>query len=332
MVLEYDEAVTFYGSLDFNRAVPSLHPYYIAADAKRASELTPIFFVHVEGEALFYHGFHLANVPGTGLFDIQSAYGYGGPFVVGGDERFLTEAWSAYLSWCRDKGVMVEFIRFHPLLENWCYYRGETLENRITVWIDLQDGDLLSTYSTRVRTAVKKALKSGLRIEWVNPERFLKVFPTMYRETMAGKNVADFYLFNDPYFARMAEWNSSHLALCLMDEEPVAAAIFLTGSAIMEYHLSASSTLGKSLAATNLIIHEAALLAKNLGCRALHLGGGNDSCREDPLFFFKSGFSQNRAVFKIGKYIHHRDAYASMQAAWRNEYGESEGSRVLFYR
>lgn len=331
MQVDYNKAIqAFEGLREENRA-PSLHPYYVIADSKRDQSLKPVFFVYEENKDIFYHGFHQAAIEGTDLFDIQSPYGYGGPIASSNDEVFLYRAWEAYLSWCAENNILVEFIRFHPLLDNWQFYGGETLADRETVALKLNDGDILSTYSTRAKTAVRKAIKSGLSVEWWDKNNFLTVFPKLYNDTMKELKADDFYFFPQEYYQEMTAWNQARLAVCKLAEQVVAAAVFLVESYYMEYHLSASAPLGKNLGATNLLLHEAALLGQRLGCQLLHLGGGTDSKPDNSLLFFKSGFSKHRLAFKIGKHIHQTVDYNTLKTKWQENRGKT-ANRVLFYR
>jgi lipid II:glycine glycyltransferase (peptidoglycan interpeptide bridge formation enzyme) len=129
----------------------------------------------------------------------------------------------------------------------------------------------------------------------------------------------------------LLEWKQAHLAVCIKDDEPVAAAIFLVGSEVVEYLLSASSQAGKRLGGTNLLIHEAAQAARSKGCRALYLGGGTDDQPDNPLLFFKAGFSAERAEFKIGKHVHSDEGDMSLREQFSEAY-EAHPGRVLFYR
>jgi hypothetical protein len=70
---------------------------------------------------------------------------------------------------------------------------------------------------------------------------------------------------------------------------------------------------------------------KSRGCRTLYLGGGTDDLPDNPLLFFKSGFSMERAEFKIAKYVHSREGYLLLTKQFSNDY-EARPNRVLFYR
>lgn len=331
MHISIDTALQVYSNLPANIRFPSYHPYYIVADAKRESEIVPTFFVYVQKDHVYYHAFHMAPVLGTEYFDIQSSYGYGGPLATTDDQEFLQKAWQEYCSWCKENNVLAEFIRFHPVIANEKYYNGEFRYDRKTVWIDLTIEDLLGSYSVRVRTAIRKAIKNQMTVEWWSPEDFLRIFPNLYRSTMQSINAGDFYLFSDEYFMDTVKLPQVQLAVCKYNEEVVAGAIFLVGEYEMEYHLSAANHVGKTMSATNLILHEAALLGKKLSCKVLHLGGGTDGQEDNSLLFFKAGFSKEQSSFNIGYYIHQPVAYQYMKEQWQKKYSKVN-SRVLFYR
>lgn len=310
---------------------PALHPAYLIADSKREPGLEPVFFLYREAGEMFYHGLLKGKVLGTNYFDLQSPYGYGGPIVTTQDPEFIKRACGAYANWCEESNILVEFVRFHPLAENWLYYSGEVVQDRQTVWIDLTVEDLLMSYGTRARTAVRKAIKEGLSVQWFQGRALAADFEKLYSETMSRLNAGRSYFFSPHYFGSLLEWGGAWVAVCLKDESPVAMALFLTGNKIMEYHLSASTEAGRRHSATNLIIHEAADFAQKLKYQKLHLGGGTDRRPENPLFFFKSGFSESRADFKIGKTIYKRDIYESIRKEYCQKYSR-ETNRILFYR
>ncbi|MCG6533678.1 MAG: GNAT family N-acetyltransferase [Syntrophales bacterium LBB04] len=331
MKVDYDQALQAYYSLDKIKQIPSLHPFYVCADAKRDESIEPVFFTLKESDKIFYYGFHLGRIPGTEYFDIQSPYGYGGPVASCHDRTFLSEALSHFSWWCIENNVLAEFVRFHPLLENWQYFDGNVIDDRQTVWIDLTVDDLMSSYTTRVRTAIRKAQKSGLRVEWVKSSESLSIFYELYNSAMKEIAADNSYIFPLEYHEALLGWNNSRLAVCRLEGTIVAAALFVVGPSLVEYHLSSSLPQGKKLGATNLMLHEAALHAKQMGYTRMHLGGGTDKQPDNSLLFFKAGFSNHKAVFRIGKKIYQPKIYDQMKMAWQRVRG-IESNRVLFYR
>jgi len=328
---DYNTAIKAFGQLPDEQKSPYLHPYYVITDALRDRDLEPVFFIYKDGGEVFYYAFHVGKVQGTSLYDIQAPYAYGGPLSSTLDAAFLAQAWQYYFSWCQEKKILAEFVRFHPLLENWRYYPGEIQDMRETVWIDLLQEDIFSSYSTRVRTAIRKAQKNELRVEWVYDEYSCQTFVDLYVQAMNRLQADQFYYFRTEYFRKLQDWSQSYLAVCWKDEEILAAALFLKQVHIIEYHLSATSREGSQWNATNILLHQAAIMARELGCSILHLGGGTDNRADNTLLFFKSGFSTQRASFKIGKLIHAPEVYKNMQNDWQDRFGQCN-DKTLFYR
>ncbi|MGG4497724.1 GNAT family N-acetyltransferase [Brevibacillus reuszeri] len=331
MQIPYERALQIFNDIEGKDKCPSLHPSYLLIDAKREASLEPIYFLYEEDGQIYYHAFHIASVPNTPFYDIQSPYGYGGPLSSTSDDSFLKRAWNSYRSWCISKKILAEFIRFHPILDNSINYKGEVINDRETVWINLQTENLLTQYQTRARRKIRKAEENGLRIEWCSFEEFYSCFPMLYEELLNELDAEQFYHFPKKYYQEWKTFDKVHFAICKRDTEVLAAAIFYRTEFMMEYHLSASNRHGKELAATSLLLHRAAELGKQLGCKQLHLGGGTDNTPDNTLFFFKSGFSKERGLFKIGKYIHLPDAYEQLKQQWEKE-NVTGTRRILFYR
>ena len=331
MLINLSEAVKVFSGFDSSLQIPTLHPEYVVADAKRKDGLQPVFWFYEEGPLRYYHGFHVAPIAESELFDIQSPYGYGGPISNTEDQDFLFRAWDEYETWCRNQKIVAEFIRFHPLLQNWNYYGGVVVEDRETVAIDLAQQDLLTSYMKRARTEVRKAIKEGLQVQWLSAAEYRNDFMRLYESTIRNRNADEFYLFNDTYFTELFSWPQAKLAACTFNREWLATAILLTGPSVMEYHLSASNETGRQMGATNLLLHEAAQYGQLQGCKFLYLGGGTDNSPTNPLLFFKSGFLPLRVPFKIGRHIHLPEMYEDLKERWPDAYGQNP-HRVIFYR
>src|SRR5207248_7506732 len=56
------------------------------------------------------------DVAGGGL-DVTTPYGYGGPVAIG-ESPPVARFYELYEGWCRERGIVTTFIRFHPLLAN----------------------------------------------------------------------------------------------------------------------------------------------------------------------------------------------------------------------
>ena len=70
----------------------------------------PLLFTYAEGDALFCYPFLRRAIPDTDWFDVESAYGYGGPIASSVRPDFLEHAWSAFNEWCGSNRIVAEFI------------------------------------------------------------------------------------------------------------------------------------------------------------------------------------------------------------------------------
>lgn len=331
MQITYKQATTLFNEIDPKLKIPSQHPTYLQIDCKREKEAVPTYFVYEESGYLYYHAFHVTPVFETAFYDIQSPYGYGGPVSTSQDKGFLERAWSYYKSWCKKNNIMAEFIRFHPVIGNWEYYYGVVHVDRETVWIDLREDDLVTGYQSKTRNMLRKAIKSGLTVEWYEKTEFFKLFSPLYENLMNQLQASDFYNFSAEYYDAWIQSDFGQYAICKKDGEVVAASVFYYCDDIMEYHLSASNEIGKKYAANTLLLHEAGKRGKELGCKLLHLGGGTNNLPDNALHKFKAGFSNHRGLYHIGKYIHLPDVYENLKAEWQDKKGEVS-NRILFYR
>ena len=328
VILTYNAAVEAYARLAGVVRAPAFHPYYVRMDAKRDDALEPQYFWYEEGGECYYHAFHRAQVPGSTYVDHQSPYGYGGPLSTSDDPGFLRNAAQAYLAYCKEQKVLAEFVRFHPLVGNGRFYHGKVLLDRETVFLDLES-DYAKEYKKRVKGGLSSSVRDGLNVEWGAGGQ--KAFQEIYLDRMAEIGAARHYFFNNTYFNETFQWERTHLALCTLQGATLAGALFLCEGDVAEYHLAAATPLGLQLGAPGLILHQAAEWAKARGCRYLHLGGGTDRNPDNRLFFFKAGFSNLRAEFRIGAYVHDSEAYQLLMTNWSHRCGEVP-NRVLFYR
>jgi hypothetical protein len=309
--------------------VASLSPEYVVADAARDPSLQPQFLLWRRGAATLMHAVHEAGIPGEQACDWQSPYNYGGPLVAAPERTQLAAGWAAFDAVARQRRVIAEFVRFHPVLANHHSYPGVVRIDRPVVLMDLTIKDLLGSYSGRARTAVRKALNNGLQLHWVSSEHARAAFAGFYREAMRRIGASDSYFFPDGYFERLLALRSARVLSVQRDAEPVAMGVFLFAPRVVEYHLSATSPAGRRLGATNLLVHGAAQAARESGCAGLYLGGGTDGAPDNPLLQFKRSFGPAQLQFCFGSRVYAAEAYAALQGRLPEL---ARSGRVLFYR
>lgn len=302
---------------------------------------TPLAYcANIQGEKLF-HPFIRTPVRETGLFDLESVYGYSGPLATSDDPAFLTEAFQGFDQWATGNNIVSEFIRFHPLLQSHHYGhpKMDLIKDRKTVAINLDQPEdaLWADYEPAMRNRIKKAGKEGLVCTQTKGD-ITGDFIDIYKQTMKHVDAADFYFFNDDYFNSLVDNLADTLCQFTVSHqgEAIAAAIFMGEGDYLHYHLGGSHPEYRTLAPNNLLFHTAICWGAKNGFKQLHLGGGRTNAPDDDLFRFKRRFSKSPASqvpFFIGKRIHDLDAYKKLADQWceDNDKPQPKG-HLQFYR
>jgi hypothetical protein len=288
------------------------HPGYAAALAARG-EGTPLFFHYRTGKCVAHHAVLLRPLralpfahPYGDRFDAVSPYGYAGPVLS--DPACAGEVWRAWTAAAQARGVVAEFVRFHPLLANHELLRPLLDVRRAgeTVWIDLTH-DFEPEFSASCRRNVRFAARRGLTVERADHRR-LPHFWAMYSANMRRKEADDYYFFDEAYFRRLTEafGDDCRLMRCGRGERDAAYTLCLRHGETLHYHLSCSDDAMAKVKPVDLLIAETAKLGRASGLRRFHLGGGYHGA--DSLLEFKARFSPLRAAFFVGRAIHDADA------------------------
>lgn len=255
-------------------------------------------------------------VPRGKYYDWTTPYGYGGPLTEGIISRQWIEEFMRELTeWCGKHGIISQFFRFHPLLQNQKVIESvsDVIYMKKTVYIDTLSEDIIFKNMTpNNRNMVRKAKKNGVNIVIDRGER-LETFIKIYEATMKNNGAESYYYFEKEYFEDLI--NSLHDNLLFFYAEyegvPISASIFLYNENFMHYHLSGTLPEYRKLGATNLLLSEAAYWAANNGIKKFHLGGGLGI--EDSLFSFKKHFNRNGEIdFCIGRNIFDNEMFENL--------------------
>lgn len=266
------------------------------------------------------------HIPCGRYFDLSTPYGYGGWLAEG---EGLERAFAAYARWCRQNGVVAEFVRFHPLCQNHVlcapFYQVE--QRGRVVHMDLHSSELIwRNLSCKNRNALRKAIKNGVEVYCARTPEIYQRFRVLYDKTMDKVGAKAYYYFDAPFYRSMAEDlpdNALVFYAALPNGMMIAAAIMLLANRCMSYHLAGSLPEYRGLAASGLILYKAALWGCEHGYQTLFLGGGVGS-EEDKLFHFKRAFYRGDLHhFYIGKKIFDQARYDEL-VRLRGEMEESD--------
>lgn len=272
-------------------------------------------------------------------YDIQGAYGYNGLVSSTDNAEFIADFWNAFDVWCQENGVVAEFMRFHPIMNNQYLASPQmkTLYSRHTVYLDLSlplDEIWLHQFSSKNRNMIRKAEKLGVTI--VESSDYA-TFKKMYDRTMENLNAEDYYFFPQSYYEEFRESFKDDGMLCfaLLEGDIIAGSMFMFSHEYAHYHLSARDCAYSKYAANNLILWYGIQKAKERGCKWFHFGGGTTGDENDSLLLFKQNFSKLKGEFWIGKRIHNQEVYNQIVVQWKERHSESykqNKARLLGYR
>lgn len=271
------------------------------------------------------------RIPEGEYFDFATPYGYGG-WLIEGDET--DKLFSEYEKWCKENGIISEFVRFHPVVENHTfsekYYDVVALGQTVAMKLDSPDV-IWSNISSKNRNMIRKAEKSGIEIHIGNSVDLYKTFMEIYNGTMQRDNATDYYYFKSEFYdsIRCDLEDNAKIFYAVKDSQIIAASIIIYDNGYLNYHLSGSLAEFRNLAPSNLLLYKAALWGSENGYKTFHLGGGVGS-GEDNLFKFKRAFYRGDDLcrFCIGKKIFIEDRYNELV----NMRSETESSFFPKYR
>jgi hypothetical protein len=262
----------------------------------------------------------------SGLFDLESAYGYGGPLSNSEDDGFLKRANQAFVEWAEQNGIITQFIRFHPLLGNERWIKDVHLEkifDRFTLSTAIDKYDPGQPfYPKTTRNIIGRAGRLGLEARLLDVDQGFLDFQELYRLAMERLG-AETYLFFDPHYferLRLLVKERGFLIGAFHQQKMIGAAVFFYGPYWLHYHLSASNFDNRLPGVTNIILDLAFQEAKSKALRQVHLGGGRTPDSEDSLLKFKKSMSTDMHSFYIGKRIYNLPVYKDLVTTWKQEF------------
>ncbi|MBU1109527.1 MAG: GNAT family N-acetyltransferase [Candidatus Riflebacteria bacterium] len=310
--------------------------YYRAYAANGDGQPAALYFK--QGTTEIFYPFLLRPIPecigGKGFFDMQTAYGYGGPVIFGITPKTATEYCKSYTEWADNTNIVAEFVRFNPLLDSNLTAEIYKLEvNRKTVSMDLSENfaSILQQSASARQRNYRKAVKAGLKFVTL-PD--LSSFIEMYRQTMQRLTADEYYYFSSEYFAVLESLPENSRLFAGVENnncELLATGIYLLDRQSVHYHLGASTGAEKELQPNAFMMLEAARHTAQAGKNVLHLGGGLSFAEDDGLYRFKSGFSRQRHDFYIARKIHRPQQYKQFSDAWRAITGKEPGILLHYH-
>lgn len=317
-------------SIDQKNNWDSIVKNYAKFDVYYLSGYVKAFQIHGDGEPqLFYYNteglkaiyvFMKRKTAIEGYYDSVTPYGYGGVLFEGDTSEDNLKAFlDAYVEKMKEIGIVDNFVRYHPLLQNAVPMKSlsTVVDLGKTIAIDLSSEDVIwNNIISKNRNMIRKAEKNGIEIRHGKELELFKEFKRIYNSTMEKDHAEEYYFFEDAFYESIHRdlYDNYEMFYAVKDGEIIAMSIMLFANNQMHYHLSGSLQEYRNLAPSNLLLFKAALWGCQQGFKTFHLGGGVGS-GEDNLYKFKAAFNRNsNCQFSIGKEIFDQKKYDELVA------------------
>jgi hypothetical protein len=143
---------------------------------------------------------------GVEAADVITPYGYGGAFFWGVDHDTVSRHfWGAFDEWAAQQSIVSELVRFALFDDELLPYPGEREQRLVNVVRDLAPtaDELWMDCEHKVRTNVKKARRSGVRVEFDPSGVRLDDFLRLYLDTLDRRARRRGYRFPRAFFERL---------------------------------------------------------------------------------------------------------------------------------
>ena len=241
-------------------------------------------------------------------FDLSSPYGYGGFLVEGDNYEAVNRAYDEY---CREKGYVCEFVRFHLLSIHKEHYNGvtETHTHNIIRSLELAPKDMLMDFEHKVRKNIKKAINSGLDILIDTTGEHLQDFLNIYYNTMSRTGANGNFYFNSQFFEALQLMKDHYVYFhVLYENRIISTELALYGNENCYSFLGGTDSQFFSLRPNDFLKYEIIKWAQENGLKRFILGGGYGE--DDGIYQYKKSFAPNGVFnFYVGKKIFYQDKY-----------------------
>ncbi|MFB6075235.1 MAG: GNAT family N-acetyltransferase [Haloarculaceae archaeon] len=318
------------------------HPDYLAMLAGNYefdAERPEAFVYEADGEVVYYPYLRRplstarvadADVSVEGYSDIVSSWYYGGPFASVDDEALVDGFVDAFDEYCRETGIVAEFVRFDPNEEN--HRQFDTLDpsfNRETVPVDLtgSEDDIWAGYEDRNQRAIRQARDTDLAIAVSDDPEDVARFHDIYTNAMDARDAAPHYRFEQSFFEELVASELFTLLVARHGDEVVGGFIAAHDERRGYHYLSSSNPDYWDMRVNNLLYHEVVMHMHDTGRDVFDFQGGRPG-----VFKFKKGFSPERGEFHLGRRVHDEAAYERLVDAAAEQGIDTDSEYFPAYR
>jgi serine/alanine adding enzyme len=253
------------------------------------------------------------------LYDIITPYGYGG-YLRSNAKVDMNKFYDNFKKYCKQNGIVSEFVRFHPLIKNYLYCPDavdiQHWNDTVIIDLTLDENIIWKSIKESRRNKINKSKKNNINIIIEKNNDHLDDFFQCYIDTMERVSAYDYYSFSKEWFCQVCNLLENNFVVfhALWKNTIIASSIFIFYEPFFSTFLGGTSKNMLSLGSYNLLIYEAARWAKSNNFHYHHLGGG--LIANDSLFNFKAAYSPLRGQYYIAKVIHLEEIYRFLCDRW----------------
>lgn len=235
--------------------------------------------------------------------------------------------------YCRERGVVTEFVRMHPLSNSVSGLSAifKLQQGAQMVYVDLREGypPAFRAYRKGHKSAIKKAIRSGVTVEFCSQDDIATItaLHRYYSDTMVEKEAKPVYLYSLDYFIQLASalQDRALLVRSMLNETITSASIFILGMRHVWFKYSGLNPAYRDTGAHTYAIDRTIDWASKNHFEQFMLGGGMQP--GDSTYLSKVGFSHSIAPVHHFRKIHDETALATLVQA-KNDYDRRQGKET----
>lgn len=292
------------------------HPYYL--DLYENKYTYSRCYIFKENKYIFIYPFLISKIPNNKYFDIETAYGYGGPVSNTNNLSFLNRAIAELRVKLNKKKVIAELIKFNPystnknILEN---YDGKIINEKKVVYINLKKltrEEIYKNYKKSCKKKLKKNFKnSEIKIKVENTIKSLLIFKKLYDDSMIKLKAEKKYYKNFNFYKKIYKNLKNNFYIFSVEYENkihTSQLLFFDENTVY-CHMYGSTDIAKEKSLILFSYHLLINWAKDNKFKFIDFGGGRTSDPEDSLLNFKKNFSNSSLDLYIGEKILNNKIY-----------------------
>ena len=210
----------------------------------------------------------------------------------------------------------------NPLKDNSEAIKYDIVDKRVGQWTNIEEkesieDDLMKSFYPTTRTSIRKAIKSGIKVE-IDNSQIDFLYETHYENmTSVGGKPKDkrFFELIDKYFEANRDYN---IYIAKKDEKIISALLLFYYNNTVEYFTPAILKEYRNYQSTSLIIYKAMIEASKRGYKWWNWGGTWHTL--DGVYRFKQKFGAIDKEYNLLININNKEIYKSNKEELLQEY------------